>query len=131
MLLNAIVVKLDQEKNGMDLVLKEVGIMTQGEWEMAVEEVAWCLHIQGTKTTPSSLFPADLSKLWLCLDSTVVSVQAALLSGDGLLLHKIQTHVSMPAHGSTTVILLVAVLLGCTEASDFLQSLLGLLRLQV
>ena len=40
MLLNAIVVKLDQGKNGMDLVLKEVGIMTQGEWEMAVEEVA-------------------------------------------------------------------------------------------
>ncbi|XP_039346090.1 SAFB-like transcription modulator isoform X4 [Mauremys reevesii] len=38
MLLNAIVVKLDQEKNGMDLVLKEVGIMMQGEWEMAVEE---------------------------------------------------------------------------------------------
>jgi len=40
MSLNAIAVKLDQEKNGMDLVLKEVGTMTQGEWETAVEEVA-------------------------------------------------------------------------------------------
>lgn len=40
MLSNATVVKLDQEKNGMDLVLKEAGIMTQGEWETAVEEVA-------------------------------------------------------------------------------------------
>lgn len=57
MLLNAIVVKLDQGKNGMDLVLKEVGIMTQGEWEMAVEEVAWCLHTQGTENIPSSHSP--------------------------------------------------------------------------
>lgn len=40
MLLNGTVVKLDQGKSGMDLVLKEVGIMMQGEWEMAVEEVA-------------------------------------------------------------------------------------------
>lgn len=40
MVSSAIVVKLDQGKNGMDLVLKEVGITTQGEWEMAVEEVA-------------------------------------------------------------------------------------------
>lgn len=37
---NATVVKLDQGKNGMDLVLKEVAIMTRGEWEMAVEEGA-------------------------------------------------------------------------------------------
>lgn len=40
MSLNAIVGKLDQEKSGMDLVLKEVDIMMQGEWEMDVEEVA-------------------------------------------------------------------------------------------
>lgn len=40
MLLNATVGKLDQEKSGMDLVLKEAGITTQGEWETAGEEVA-------------------------------------------------------------------------------------------
>ncbi|OXB60157.1 hypothetical protein ASZ78_013032 [Callipepla squamata] len=39
-LLNGTVVKLDQGKNGMDLVLKEAGITTRGEWEMAAEEVA-------------------------------------------------------------------------------------------
>lgn len=76
-LLNATVGKLDQEKSGMDLVLKEVGITTQGEWEMAGEEVAWCLHIQGTDPTPFSQFPAEVSKLWLCLGSAIVSVWAS------------------------------------------------------
>lgn len=67
MLLNGTVVKLDQGKNGMDLVLKEVGIMMQGEWEMAVEEVAWCLHTRGTKIVPSFDFPTELPSVHVIL----------------------------------------------------------------
>lgn len=88
MLLNGTVVKLDQGKNGMDLVLKEVGIMMQGEWEMAVEEVAWCLHTQGTKIAPSSAFPTELPVCILSCKSAVVSVLPPV---EGLLLHNMQS----------------------------------------